>query len=1035
MVVKCSEDAKAALNHIAFQKKAGSSPVHTIEAVWPMQRCPVQAQLSRERPLSLLEKYTLRAFNEIPNVSAAEIAMKLGLKEPELIQETLDSLIRAEAIQTKSAKTTDADTSELQEDLERLQLGLETNAYHGIVRRNMQRKVERLQAQIEQQSNPKRMSLRQKIAAGFQRLLGFKAKVTKEGKEQLSKGKIVEPTMVQVYDLARCLGTNSLIMLSGDGGVVNGRHLQKFNSSDWTPLEKSMKKPSSPVAKETQQALSAADGTEQVNIIRLEMVGDPAKLEQIQICITLSVSHEDGTPVFSVHRKGSSSQRLGWIEAFLSENKEAEMLLLERFQKEMTIKTKIQSTVKPHQIEPLVSAMAHVKRNISSSSKSMLLLNQHDSLLTEISSKDDYPALVQNRTIVTYLQNLKKTKVEPQENSNALLISIPSAQSMVPAHTIATQDFMLRLANVSVRGRHSKLEVYLPVVVFDENQGNKSLAEANTYLRKEVENPRERYLFTRSMPDFAAWMKTEVRGAKGMAELANSYRKALELGQGSTFNIFQMFMDELFAQRMDFFEPDMVAKVGEFMKQFSNIQGVDDCWSMFEPKLQQSIFESVLSEGSNHALSDAWRAHSSGKEPLPWEDAARLEYAWCGHCTNTKFEATRFFEQMVLELAGSKDMTTENVSKSLSALKSRTVLSDELFARADQVRRERNRFSHTAGLKAELDYTLRLISVMRETAALGQALTGGSWKPEEGTEWSSMLTVSESEAYVKKATQLLKKNTDHTSNGNVWVGSLMQSLPSTSEEIPLALIEQLVGAPELTKGYQFKDVLTQLVRKGLDSWIKNLPASENFELPESIRSLMSLLQAAGMEKELANLKESYLKGLGKLTTFDELQSEFNLLEGKNLAFTPEEFSIRWKRSVKEAGFQVSFDNLASMQPTHFDFLTENVKPDLFMRAVRTELKNVEDGDVQAVKSLCEEIQSFAGKEQPWHNVAIKKDGFMAAEMDNKIRAGGNPVEMGPIVENFMPFVDKKDFPKMDGRFETIIERGKKEAKKNKEDEK
>ena len=139
MVVQCSEDAKAALNHIAFRKKAGSSPVHTIEAVWPMQRCPVQAQLSRERPLSLLEKYTLRAFNEIPEVSAAEIAMKLGLKEPELIQETLDSLIRAEAIQTSSAKSEGADTSELQADLERLQLGLETNAYHGAVRRNMQR--------------------------------------------------------------------------------------------------------------------------------------------------------------------------------------------------------------------------------------------------------------------------------------------------------------------------------------------------------------------------------------------------------------------------------------------------------------------------------------------------------------------------------------------------------------------------------------------------------------------------------------------------------------------------------------------------------------------------------------------------------------------------------------------------------------------------------------------------------------------------------------------------------------------------------
>ena len=124
---------------------------------------------------------------------------------------------------------------------------------------------------------------------------------------------------------------------------------------------------------------------------------------------------------------------------------------------------------------------------------------------------------------------------------------------------------------------------------------------------------------------------------------------------------------------------------------------------------------------------------------------------------------------------------------------------------------------------------------MREVAALGQALTGGPWKTEEGTKWTSTLTVSESESYVQKVSGLLKKNRDQNSNGNVWVGSLMQSLPPTIDEIPLGLIEQLVAAPELTTGHQFKDVLTKLVRKGLDTWMKNLPPSENFELPESIR--------------------------------------------------------------------------------------------------------------------------------------------------------------------------------------------------------
>jgi hypothetical protein len=1035
MVVQCSEDAKAALNHIAFRKKTGSSPVHTIEAVWPMQRCPVQAQLSRERPLSLLEKYTLRAFNEIPDVSAAEIAMKLGLKEPELIQETLDSLIRAEAIQTSSAKPDGEDTSELQEELERLQLGLETDAYRGAVRRNLQRKVERLQAQIEQQANPKRMSMRQKIAAGFQRLLGFKAKVTIAGRDQLSKGKIVEPTQLQSYDLARCLGTNKLLMVGGDGGVVNGNHLQKFSQNDWTPVNASIMKPSMPGAKEVQQALQAADGSEQVNILRLEQVAEYTFQHQLQICITLSVSHEDGSPVFAVHRKGSSSKRLSWIEAFLAENEEAEALLLKRFEEEMRIKTKVQSTAKPHQIEPMVSAMAHIKRNISSSSKSMLLLNQHDALLNEISSKDDYASLIQNRTIVTYPQNLKNTKVKSQDHTNALLISIPASDTNVPKHTIASQDFMLQLAEVSVLAKHNDLEVRLPVVIFDEDQGNEFLSEANTYLRKEVKDTRERYLFTRSMPDFTAWLKDEVLKAKAMKNLAESYRKALDLGRGSTFNIFQMFMDEVFAERMDFFEPDVVAKVAEFMEQFSEIQGINDCWSMFEPKLQQSIFESVLSEGSSHALSDAWRAHASGEKLLPWEDAARLEHAWVGHCDNTKFNASRFFEETVLELAGSKDMTTENVAKALSALKGKSVLSEDLFTRADRARRERNHFTHNAGLKADLDYTLRLISIMREVAALGQAPDGGRWKAEVGTEWSSALTVSESEAYVQKASSLLKKNGDQSSNGNVWVGSLMQSLPLTVDQIPFGLMEQLLAAPELTTGHQFKDVLTKLVERGLDIWVKNLDSSDNFELPESIRSLMVLLETAGMERELANLKESYLKGLEKLTTYEDLQREFEILEGNDLPFTREEFSIRWKRSVKDSKFKVSFENLASMTLAQFDLLTDNVKSDLFMRAVRTELNDVKDGDVKSVKSLCDELQTFAGKGSPWNVVAKEKDGFSASEMDSKIRAGGNPMDLGPIVESLMPFVDAKSFPKMNARFEVIIERGKKQARKLEEDEK
>jgi len=124
-----------------------------------------------------------------------------------------------------------------------------------------------------------------------------------------------------------------------------------------------------------------------------------------------------------------------------------------------------------------------------------------------------------------------------------------------------------------------------------------------------------------------------------------------------------------------------------------------------------------------------------------------------------------------------------------------------------------------------------------------------------------------------------------------------------------------------------------------------------------------------------------------------------------------------------------------MTSAQFDLITKNVQADLFTRSVRTELKNINDGDVKGVKSLCDQLQAFAGKDQPWYTTAKEKDGFMASEMDSKIRAGGNPIDLGPIVEGLMPFVDAENFPKINGRFETIIERGKKDARKLEEDEK
>ena len=157
--------------------------------------------------------------------------------------------------------------------------------------------------------------MRQKIAARFPTPPWFYSKGDQSGREQLTKGKIVEPANTQGYNLARCLGTNKLLMLDENGGVVSPDTSKSSARAVGRPSGIHQKL-SAPVAKEVQQALQAADGSEEVNILRLEEVAKYTFQHQLQICITLSVSHEDGSPVFAVHKKGSSSQRLKWIEAF-----------------------------------------------------------------------------------------------------------------------------------------------------------------------------------------------------------------------------------------------------------------------------------------------------------------------------------------------------------------------------------------------------------------------------------------------------------------------------------------------------------------------------------------------------------------------------------------------------------------------------------------------------------------------------------------------------------------------------------------------
>ena len=142
MAVTCSEEARTALDLITPRSQPGVSAIHVIEASWPLQSCPIEAVLSHQRNLTLLEKYSLRAFNEIPGVSAADITDRLGLKEPELIEETLQTLQNSGAIESSITPDEDEPGGDLKEELRLIEEKLAAVHIHSESRMNIQRKAD-----------------------------------------------------------------------------------------------------------------------------------------------------------------------------------------------------------------------------------------------------------------------------------------------------------------------------------------------------------------------------------------------------------------------------------------------------------------------------------------------------------------------------------------------------------------------------------------------------------------------------------------------------------------------------------------------------------------------------------------------------------------------------------------------------------------------------------------------------------------------------------------------------------------------------
>ena len=1026
MVVTCSDEARHAMGLVGPMTVQGYSPIHVLEASWSMQACPVEALLSRQRELTLLEKYTLRAFHEIPGVTAAQIADRLGLKEPELIEETLHALQSADAIEASISNDSDEDIAEAREELSLLEQKMDANVFQGIVKTQKRREIEALQQKIFKAESSKGLSIMERISKALERLLKFTAKLTARGQKHLAEGTITEPAKMVVYDFTRSLAD----------GVVMFTHGHGFSRNDlsdaatyWIPLEGLEENPTHPSEDDVDSALRKSGNLEGKLVIqRLEPQLDVNSKQYLNICITLAISHEDDTCRFIVHSH-RNGHRLMWIENAINSDSRLEKVLLGRFE-ELLPKApspRKSDLLQSSKAKPLVYAKRLIREADWSGSHGMVILKEPEALFKLVDCKDTLDDLLENRTSVE-LKEIKKWNLKSEGDS--LRFSLPSSDANLPTGSFATMDAAVHPGVVKVVWNEGKNTTHFPALVQSEELGRTSVNEIEKRLKSEIDS-RACFLLTRSQPDFVKWLDEQLTGMKEIEQVSSVLDEAIDLAKGTGIDVQRTLLENLFSKRSDLFA-DMTPSCQQL------VTLLPDSWPFVEPYIQQALLDSSLVEGGTGTLSHTWKLHQNGTKKLPWEDAAQLEAAYYGHCNLTRFDANRIFEELIIDMAENNGVSTESVFASIAGLGHIGIIDQELKTEASDVRMARNDFSHEAGVQADLEFTLRVIAVIRKLDEISLQRTTGLWAASLKKDWNQTMSEVEMMSYLTSVNEIVQnaQYQGHTCLGSVWTGALRQGMPTTFDTLPMDLIVALNDAPVMDHPPQFSDMIEQIVDNSLDGWMETLQKPKRLEITPEVQRVIEIFTSMEMEDMGPRIVSKFLTGIDEPTTIDDLMEELNNSESLAKSINISDLRGRWKSSIKNPSFTCDLADLAEINSPSLEDLGQNLAGELLKSALKHQLSTIETYDVSSVKDLCHSVESLQDVDKMWENACGSIDGFLSNQVTRKIRPRGiensQLIQVASEVEKMMPIIDSESFPQTNTHFENAISAAEK-VKKGKED--
>jgi hypothetical protein len=990
MAATCSESGLKAMSD-AMQLQDRST-IHTVDGHWLMQVYPVEVTHARQRSLTLLEHYILKAFNAIPGCTARDIINQFGL-DPLLVDSTLRTLKLCntiDSVEEPDSKNPNDDAildlnKELKDVLERLAVdgGNEEEL------NELKRKRSVLQQQIDQLNQ----TTETKDEDRFTRM---KFEVNALGKEALVNKYLKEPTEMKIYSFARCMTTGEVYIIGGnalehdaiEGGwpEKGGTLWQNKPKGKWSQVE--------PTRGEIERVLSSLHTNEVVEINTIEVLESPHENREVHLPLhfTLTVGHEDRKQEWLVHLQREHVPRVHWIESHLQQLNSQHPSLLKHLANSLPQVSKQMNKTSVNNASPLVRLDRMVAQERTQ--QGILVVHEHEQLTRLIdmplSSLDN---LLTSRTMVCLSKQLKKNyKLQQTDNSMPPSFTIPTNSIMAPG-TIAMGTGFFEAGFISIPFDSQK-ELLLPVLCHSKERGEKTVAKVDEYLRTLL-SPEHLFLMTNAPADLNQWIQAMISGIKptNMEDMIGDFKNIqskLSVAVGPVGLSFMHTAVKAFVDRYASTCLNSTQGIKEILEIVDNCQispdEKADCWATIERSIHAVAVEASSSE-KNSDLFTLWTAVRQRKQAIPWEEMANLEDTLIGNCTMTRFEVNRHMELIVKDLIVGNRRQVSDLAGMLNDLRKIDVIDEKLHAELKKTKAGRNMLTHEHDMDADLPHTLEAIKTMRLMATLTDPIDDPRWATkDEYQNFSWNFSIEGINQYLKQCHDLARSfGKEHKFNQALWFDSLQTRLPITYTEIPFDVAETLQNITDLKCGLSGDSIKEKVLKDAASGWAQSLEPPLQYTIPSAVIEASKELSNHGLEKEARNIAEALLKKVPTQSTLEALLEEVNHAGETLEVISPQNAIIRWKRTIEHSEFSVQLNGLGKANK---EALTRMGKTNT-EKLLKTALEHWfgKDFSLNSIESGIGELDRFISAHPEWDRVLSTLENWLSERCTRLLRQG------------------------------------------------